>query len=192
MRSFQAWRREFPKISWVNPVTNEQLIGQDTENPGSMPARVVTEVSPPAITYGETAVDSAERQPDGSWLQTWTVEEITLAQAKAILRDLARSILADKVVQITAAEQAMVAEVSRARVDTAITQSNYPLIQAVQADRGITFGAAATYSAGLVDSWIAQVALVIPKYLDVIDRIAAASTRQEAKDILDELEALTP
>ena len=133
---------------------------------------------------------SGNRTAPGS--RSGKCDSITLPEAKEQLRNLARSILISKATDISTPEVALVGEVNRARIDPALTQSDYPIIQAIQADRSITFAAAATFAAGLVDAWIVQVAQVIPKYLDVIDRIQAAATISEAKSILDELEALTP
>lgn len=77
IESFGAFRREFPRQSWVDPVTNEHMIEQ------GISARIVVEVARPTLAFGQDATFTAERQGDESWLQVWTVSTRSLTSLKA-------------------------------------------------------------------------------------------------------------
>lgn len=89
--SFGAFRREFPRQSWVDPVTDDHLIQQ------GIPARIVVEVALPTLAFGQSATSTAERQGDGSWLQVWTISERSLAELKAEATARANQAGADKI-----------------------------------------------------------------------------------------------
>lgn len=91
IRSFGAFRREFPHQSWVDPVTNDHLIQQ------GIPARLVTEVPGPTLNFGQDATSTAQRQGDGSWLQVWTVTTRELAALKAEATARANQVASEKI-----------------------------------------------------------------------------------------------
>lgn len=63
---------------WNNPPVIEP---DEDGNPAVQPeplgltARVSVETPAPTVEYGQEAVAGDEEQPDGTWLQTWTVQE---------------------------------------------------------------------------------------------------------------------
>lgn len=83
--------RRVRDISFVDPIDNEQLEGQ------GVPARFITEVAAPALGYEEGATFTAERQPDGSWLQVWTVTTTPLAEMKQIATARANRVAEGKI-----------------------------------------------------------------------------------------------
>jgi len=83
--SIAALKQAFPRFSPTAAPTDAHFIAQ------GLPARISAETASPATSFGQTAADDDERQPDGTWLQTWSVQQITLAEAKSRLADLAVS-----------------------------------------------------------------------------------------------------
>lgn len=91
LSTFGEFRRAFPALSWVDPVTNGHLAAQN------VPARLVVEVPQPALEFGQTATFTAERQPDGTWLQVWEVVTVPLEELKASARSAVNALESEKI-----------------------------------------------------------------------------------------------
>jgi hypothetical protein len=61
----------------------------------------IADVPRPATEFGETAVEGTPQNVAGTWQQTWTVQSITLAEAKLQLAAMAVEIYRDKVFAVT-------------------------------------------------------------------------------------------
>jgi hypothetical protein len=83
--------KRFRDISWVDPLDNEQLEAQ------GVPARIIVETEPPEVGYQERADYTAERQPDGTWLQVWNVVPTPLADLKQIATARANQAAEEKI-----------------------------------------------------------------------------------------------
>lgn len=70
----------------------------------NIPARLSQETAQPTTEYGQTAVADDELQPDGTWLQTWAVQSITLAEAKQALALAIADLYVGKVTAATPAQ----------------------------------------------------------------------------------------
>ena len=97
--SFRALRETYPRTSWVQPVTQEHLTSASQGR-----AFLSQEVARPVLAYGQDATTDDERQRDGTWRQVWTGTRITLAEAKAQLRDEAVRVYKAKVWAVSASE----------------------------------------------------------------------------------------
>lgn len=86
--SIEDVQRERPDRGWpANP-------GQQTFE--GTPYVLIEEVPPPTTPYGQTAVEGLPEKIGDSWRQTWSVQTITLAQAKQQLAALAINIYWEK------------------------------------------------------------------------------------------------
>lgn len=65
-------------------------------------AHLGTEVERPPLEFGQGAVTADVRQPDGTWLQTWTVTTISLPEAKGQLAEMIAGVYRAKVTDPTA------------------------------------------------------------------------------------------
>lgn len=155
----------------------------------------VADVAAPTTGFGERPVRGTPEKAGDVWRQTWTVETITLAEAKARLREMARTILMSRVEELSSVEHALFIELAVLRsaqdAGDTIVPSNYPLIQSVAASRALTFAAAATFAEALRAQWLNRAGNFAGRYVDVLDRIQAATTIAAAYAIWQELEAIS-
>lgn len=176
----------YPDLTWGSTMTADSI--------SDLPRVVVVqETTPPVLEWGQSRSEQAVFVTD-HWEQQWTVSEITIQEARARLRQMARGIMMDRVEHISPVELAAFREVNQLQLADEqqgnVTQAHYPLVQAVAANRGITFAAAATYLQGWHDTWNGIADNYVGKYFDVIDRIQSAATVADAHAIYLELEGM--
>jgi hypothetical protein len=85
-------QREVPSRGWPSkpgPATFE-----------GTPYAVVEETLPPTTSYGEKPVEGPPQKIGDVWLQTWSVQTITVAQAKQQLANLAINIYWEKFLSV--------------------------------------------------------------------------------------------
>lgn len=184
-----------PLIAWPDPPTAAAF--DDTDFEGHWYA-VVEPTPQPDLAWGERAVEAAPINDAGTWRQVWTIESITLAEAKTQLRFMARGILEERVERLSSVEHELFGELGRllAAQDAgaAINQANYRLVQAIAAARGVTFTNAAAFANAFRSAWLNRADDFVGKYMDVLDRVQAIqdgpTAIAQARSIYLELEVI--